>query len=133
GLAEILRHLPRLIGLRRELLQRLVAARPDVYIGIDAPEFNLGIAARLKSQGIRTVQYVSPQVWAWRQGRVRTIGGAVDLVLCLLPFETSFYAEHGVHAVFVGHPLADEIPMVSDAADARPQLGLQAGARGVWG
>jgi len=127
GLAEIVRHLPRLIGLRQELLRRLAAARPDVYIGIDAPEFNLGVAARLKAQGLRTVQYVSPQVWAWRQGRVRTIGAAVDLVLCLLPFETSFYAEHGVRAVFVGHPLADEIPMVSDAAEARRQLGLSAG------
>ena len=126
GLAEIVRHLPRLIGLRRELLRRLLAARPDVYVGIDAPEFNLGVAARLKAQGIRTVQYVSPQVWAWRQGRVRTIGDAVDLVLCLLPFETSFYAEHGVRAVFVGHPLADQIPLVSDAGEARRQLGLSA-------
>jgi lipid-A-disaccharide synthase len=126
GLAEIVRHLPRLIGLRRELLRRLLAARPDVYVGIDAPEFNLGVAARLKAQGIRTVQYVSPQVWAWRQGRVRTIGDAVDLVLCLLPFETSFYAEHGVRAVFVGHPLADHIPLVSDAGEARRQLGLSA-------
>jgi lipid-A-disaccharide synthase len=127
GLAEILRHLPRLIALRRELVERICAARPDVYIGIDAPEFNLGLAARLRARGIRTIQYVSPQVWAWRQGRVRTIGRAVDLVLCLLPFETSFYAERGVRAVFVGHPLADEIPMVSDAVAARARLGLPAG------
>ncbi|HLB85648.1 MAG TPA: lipid-A-disaccharide synthase, partial [Steroidobacteraceae bacterium] len=93
GLAEILHHLPRLLGLRRELLRRLLAERPDAYVGIDAPEFNLGVAARLKASGIPTIQYVSPQVWAWRQGRVRTIGRAVDLVLCLLPFETRFYAE----------------------------------------
>jgi lipid-A-disaccharide synthase len=124
GLAEILRHLPRLLGLRRALLRRMVSARPDAFIGIDAPEFNLGVAARLKGAGIPTVQYVSPQVWAWRQGRVRTIGRAVDLVLCLLPFETRFYAEHGVPAVFVGHPLADQIPMESEPGPARARLGL---------
>jgi lipid-A-disaccharide synthase len=124
GLAEILRHLPRLLGLRRALLERMVRARPDAFIGIDAPEFNLGLAARLKGAGIPTVQYVSPQVWAWRQGRVRTIGRAVDLVLCLLPFETSFYAAHGVPAVFVGHPLADQIPMESEREPARARLGL---------
>jgi lipid-A-disaccharide synthase len=128
GLAEILRHLPRLIAVRRDLLRRLLAARPDAYVGIDAPEFNLGVAARLKAAGIPTVQYVSPQVWAWRQGRVSSIGRSVDLVLCLLPFEPSFYAEHGVHAVFVGHPLADQIPPVSDARGARSRLGLPAGA-----
>jgi lipid-A-disaccharide synthase len=128
GLAEILRHLPRLISLRRELLRRLLEERPDAYVGIDAPEFNLGVAARLKASGIPTIQYVSPQVWAWRQGRVRTIGRAVDLVLCLLPFETRFYAEHGVRAVFVGHPLADQIPMVSDASEARTRLGVPGGA-----
>ena len=127
GLAEILRHLPRLIGVRRELLRRLFAERPDAYVGIDAPEFNLGVAARLKAAGIPTIQYVSPQVWAWRQGRVRTIGRAVDLVLCLLPFEPRFYSQHGVQAVFVGHPLADQIPMVSDANEARARLGVPAG------
>lgn len=124
GLAEVLHHLPRLLGLRRELLRRLLAARPDVFVGIDAPEFNLGLAARLKAVGVPTVQYVSPQVWAWRQGRVRSIGRAVDLVLCLLPFETGFYQQHGVPAVFVGHPLADQVPMVSDAAATRAGLGL---------
>ncbi len=90
GLAEILRHLPRLLRLRRDLLRRLADARPDAFVGIDSPEFNLRIAAALKRRGIPTVQYVSPQVWAWRQNRVRTIGAAVDLVLCVLPFETSF-------------------------------------------
>lgn len=125
GLAEIVRHLPRLLALRRTLGRRLIAARPDVFIGIDAPEFNLGLAASLRRRGIATVQYVSPQVWAWRQGRVRAIGEACDLVLCLLPFETAFYARHGVPAEFVGHPLADQIPLEPDRAAARRELGLE--------
>jgi len=95
-----------------------------VFVGIDAPEFNLPLARQLKAAGIRTAQYVSPQVWAWRQGRVRTIGGACDLVLCLLPFESEFYRRHGVRAEFVGHPLADEIPLVVDREAARRALGL---------
>jgi lipid-A-disaccharide synthase len=122
GLYEVLRHLPRLLRLRRTLVARFVAARPQVFVGIDAPEFNLGLAARLKARGLCTVQYVSPQVWAWRQGRVRTIGRACDLVLCLLPFETSFYASHGVRAVFVGHPLADQIALDIDRGAARRAL-----------
>ena len=126
GLAEVLRHLPRLLRLRRALRRRFIAARPDVFIGIDAPEFNLPLAAQLKAAGIRSVQYVSPQVWAWRQGRVRTIGRACDLVLCLLPFETDFYTRHGVRAVFVGHPLADQIPLQIDRAAARRALALGA-------
>lgn len=127
GLAEILRHLPRLMALRRRTVAELVAARPSVFIGIDAPEFNLGLAARLKAQGIRTVQYVSPQVWAWRQGRVKGIGAACDRILCLLPFEPAFYAAHGVQARFVGHPLADQFPMQPDRAAARAALGLADG------
>jgi len=124
GLAEVLAHLPRLLGLRARLRTRFLAARPDVFIGIDAPEFNLRLAQGLKSAGVPTVQYVSPQVWAWRQGRVRTIGRAVDLILCLLPFETEFYAAHGVRAEFVGHPLADQIPLQPDRAAARAALGV---------
>lgn len=124
GLAEILRHLPRLLRLRRDLVARLLAARPDAFVGIDSPEFNLRVAGRLKAAGIPTVQYVSPQVWAWRQGRVRTIGQSVDLVLCVLPFESRFYDAHHVRAVFVGHPLADRIPMESPPAPARAGLGL---------
>jgi lipid-A-disaccharide synthase len=128
GLTEVVRHLPRLLRLRAALRARFLAARPDVFVGIDAPEFNLALARSLKGAGIRTVQYVSPQVWAWRQGRVRTIGAAVDLVLCLLPFESEFYASHGVRAEFVGHPLADAIPLESDRGAARTALGLaQAG------
>jgi len=124
GLAEIVRHLPRLLRLRRDLLQRFAATAPDAYVGIDSPEFNLRVAAALKRRGIPTVQYVSPQVWAWRQGRVRTIGQSVDLVLCVLPFEPAFYAAHSVRAVFVGHPLADRIPFATDAGAARAALGL---------
>jgi len=124
GLAEVLHHLPRLLRLRARLLQRLREAAPDVFIGIDSPEFNLPLARRLKAAGVRTVQYVSPQVWAWRQGRVQTIAAACDLVLCLLPFESDFYAQHDVSAVFVGHPLADEIPLEIDRAAARRALGL---------
>ena len=124
GLTEVLQHLPRLLRLRAELRRRFTAARPDVFVGIDAPEFNLSLARQLKAAGIRTVQYVSPQVWAWRQGRVRTIGASCDLVLCLLPFETEFYHRHQVPAVFVGHPLADEIPLSVDSAEARRALEL---------
>jgi lipid-A-disaccharide synthase len=129
GLTEVLRHLPRLLRLRGSLQQRILEWRPDVFIGVDFKEFNLGLARRLKKRGMRTVQYVSPQVWAWRQGRARTIGAAVDLILCLFPFEPDFYREYGVRAAFVGHPLADQIPMDVDRAAARAELGLPPGAR----
>jgi lipid-A-disaccharide synthase len=128
GLAEVLRHLPRLLRLRRDLVTQLLAAQPDAFVGIDSPEFNLRVAGILKAHGVPTVQYVSPQVWAWRQGRVRTIGRAVDLVLCVLPFESGFYDAHSVRAVFVGHPLADRIPLESPAGPARASLGLSATA-----
>jgi lipid-A-disaccharide synthase len=125
GLTEVLQHLPRLLRLRSVLFRRFLAAKPDIFIGIDAPEFNLGLAKKLKNRGLRTVQYVSPQVWAWRHGRVRTIGHAVDLVLCLLPFEADFYSKHGVKAVFVGHPLADQIPLEIDRQAARASLAVE--------
>ena len=128
GLAEVLRHLPRLLKLRASLVDRFRVARPHVFVGIDYPEFNLGLAKRLKADGFKTVQYVSPQVWAWRQGRVRTIGKACDLVLCLLPFETEFYTRHGVRAVFVGHPLADQIPLEIDREAARRALDIDPAA-----
>jgi lipid-A-disaccharide synthase len=124
GLAEVLPHLPRLIRLRSSLVARFRAARPHVFVGIDSPAFNLGLAKRLRGPDCKTVQYVAPQVWAWRQGRVRGIGRACDLVLCLLPFETAFYERHGVHAVFVGHPLADQIPLTVDREGARNALDL---------
>jgi lipid-A-disaccharide synthase len=128
GLAEVLRHLPRLLRLRRELTRRLVDFKPDVFIGIDAPDFNLGLERRLKSQGIPTVHYVSPSVWAWREGRAAKIGRSADRVLCLFPIEPPIYARHGVDARFVGHPLADALPLVPDRAAARAALGLDAGA-----
>jgi lipid-A-disaccharide synthase len=129
GLTEILRHLPRLLRLRGALRRRILDWRPDVFVGVDFKEFNLGLARRLKMQGLRTVQYVSPQVWAWRRGRARTIGESVDLILCLFPFEPAFYREYGVRAAFVGHPLADQIPMQVDRAAARAELGIPADAR----
>jgi len=128
GLFEPLKHLPRLLRLRHRLAARFRSERPDVFVGIDAPAFNLGLAATLRAAGLATVQYVSPQVWAWRQGRVREIARACDLVLCLLPFEAEFYARHGVQASFVGHPLADQIPLTVDRAAARAALGIPAGA-----
>lgn len=124
GLFEIIPHLPRLLRIRRNLIERVLAERPAVYVGVDAKEFNLRIAPRFKEAGIPTVQYVSPQVWAWRQGRVNTIGRAVDLILCLLPFEKPFYDAHSVHAEFVGHPLADQVPMQMSATEAREKLGV---------
>jgi lipid-A-disaccharide synthase len=128
GLFEPLRRLPRLMRLRRMLRARFAAERPHAFVGIDAPAFNLGLEAQLKALGLRTVQFVSPQVWAWRQHRVRAIARACDLVLCLLPFETDFYSRHGVRALFVGHPLADQIPLDVDRAAARRELGIAAEA-----
>jgi lipid-A-disaccharide synthase len=126
GLFEVLTHLPRLLSLRRTLIERFLRERPDVVVGIDVPDFNLGLEKQLKAKGLRTVQYVSPQVWAWRQGRVKTIGRSCDLVLCLLPFETEFYGQHHVRAEFVGHPLADQIPLEVDRDGARRALGIDA-------
>ena len=124
GLAEVLRHLPRLLRLRRSLRQRLLAWQPDVFIGIDAPDFNLGLERQLKQAGIRTVHYVSPSVWAWREGRAARIGRSADRVLCLFPMEPPIYQRYGIDARFVGHPLADAFPLSPDRAGARAQLGL---------
>jgi lipid-A-disaccharide synthase len=131
GFVEPLRHLPRLIRLRSRLVREFQSRRIDAFVGIDAPAFNLGLAAKLKAQGFITAQYVSPQVWAWRQGRVKKIAAAVDAVMCLLPFETRFYAAHSVRAEFVGHPLADEIPVERDQLQARRMLGIDANAQVV--
>ncbi len=131
GFIEPLKHLPRLLRLRSRLIKAFLTDPPDVFVGIDSPSFNLGLAKRLKRAGIPAVQYVSPQVWAWRQGRVRTMGRSVDLVLCLLPFEAAFYAEHAVRAEFVGHPLADQVPLQPDRAAARAALGLPQDAQVV--
>jgi lipid-A-disaccharide synthase len=124
GFFEVLPHLRRILKLRRDLIARIEQAQVDAFIGIDAPDFNKPAAAALKRAGIKTVQYVSPQVWAWRQGRVGAIREAMDLVLCVLPFEPKFYEAHGVNAKFVGHPLADTIPLEVDKMAARRNLGL---------
>jgi len=129
GLIEVLKHLPRLLRLRRELRQRLMDWRPDVVVGIDAPDFNLGLEGWLKRRGVRTVHYVSPSVWAWRERRAATIGASADRVLCLFPMEPAIYARHGVDATFVGHPLADLLPMRPDRDVARTALGVPTDAK----
>jgi len=128
GLFEVLHHLPRLLRLRRRTRQRMLALRPDVFVGIDAPEFNLNLAPALRRAGIRTVQYVSPQVWAWRRGRAHRMAQSLDLVLCLLPFEREVYDQAGLDAVFVGHPLADRLPLMPDRGAAVQELGLTGAA-----
>lgn len=124
GLAEVLRELPRLFRLRAQLVRRFLEERPDLVIGIDAPDFNLGLERRLRDAGLRTVHVVSPTVWAWREGRVKTIARAVERILCLFPFEPAFYARHGVHADYIGHPLADELDASTAPSAARRALGL---------
>jgi len=124
GITEVLGRLPELFRLRRQLVDFLLEQRPDVCIGIDAPDFNLPIERRLRAVGIRTTHYVSPSVWAWRKGRIKGIRASVDLMLALLPFEAQFYRDHDVPVEFVGHPLADRIPMRMDADVLRGQLGL---------
>ena len=126
GIFEVLRHLPELLRIRRRVTRGFEGLRPDVVIGIDSPDFTLGVERRLRAAGIRTVHYVSPSVWAWRAGRIDGIGKAAELVLCLLPFEPELYAAHGIPAVFVGHPMADAIPMTPDRAASRAALGIVA-------
>ncbi|MEP9317493.1 lipid-A-disaccharide synthase [Pseudomonas sp. LABIM340] len=124
GLVEVLGRLRELLRRRKDLVKMLIAARPDVFIGIDAPDFNLTLELKLRRAGIRTVHYVSPSVWAWRQKRVLKIKEACDLMLALFPFEARFYEEHAVPVRFVGHPLANTIPLEADRAGARERLGL---------
>lgn len=130
GLTEVVKHLPELLRIRRALYRCFAADPPAVFIGIDAPDFNLPLERRLHARGIPTVHYVSPQIWAWRQGRVRKISRSVDLMLTLLPFEEAFYRRHAVPVRYVGHPLADEIPLQTDQPAARKTLGLP--AAGPW-
>lgn len=126
GLFEVLGRIFELIGIRRRLKKHFIKSKPDVFIGIDAPDFTLGLELYLRKHGIKTAHYVSPSVWAWRQKRIFKIARAVDLMLTLFPFEARFYNEHNVPVRFVGHPLADLIPMNSSQQDYRKELGLDA-------
>ncbi|WP_111746429.1 lipid-A-disaccharide synthase [Salinisphaera orenii] len=119
GISEVLLRLPRIIRLRTRLRHRIEAANPTIFIGVDAPAFNLGLAASLKRRGIATAQYVAPTAWAWRQGRTRRIRRSIDLLLAIFPFEPDFFARFGITARFVGHPLADQIEHTDGRADAR--------------
>lgn len=124
GLVEVLKHLPALLRLRQALIARLLEWRPDVLIGIDAPDFNLTVERKLKAHGVPTVHYVSPSVWAWRAQRAAKIGASADRVLCLFPMEPPIYAQYGVVARFVGHPAAERFALDPDRAAARRKLGL---------
>lgn len=124
GYVDALRHYRELVGIRNALRDRLLAERPDVFIGVDAPDFNFGLETALRGGGIRTVHFVCPSIWAWRGERVKKLAAAADHVLCLFPFEPALLASHGVAASFVGHPLADTIPLDPPRAPARAALGL---------
>jgi lipid-A-disaccharide synthase len=124
GYIEVLQHYREILGIRNQLKARLLQERPDVFIGIDAPDFNLDLERDLKAQGIKTVHFVSPSIWAWRPERIEKIRAAVDHVLCIFPFEKKLYDDAGLAASYVGHPLASVIPMQPDRAAARTLLGL---------
>ena len=131
GFTEPLRRLPELLSILKQLSDRFTANKPDFFIGIDAPDFNLRLEKKLKGVDILTVHYVSPSVWAWRQGRIKTIIKSVDLMLTLFPFEADFYKEHNVDVAFVGHTLADDIPLSPDVLIAKQRLGVDENKRFV--
>ncbi len=124
GYVEVLKHYREIAGIRRRLAERLLRERPDAFIGVDAPDFNLDLEGRLKSAGIKAIHFVSPSIWAWRGKRIDRIRRSVDHMLCLFPFEPAIYREHGIAATYVGHPLADAIPLEAPRATARSALGL---------
>jgi lipid-A-disaccharide synthase len=124
GYVEVIRHLPRLLRLRRDLLRRVTELRPRAFVGVDAPDFNLGLEEKLRTRGVRVVHMVSPSVWAWRRERMEQVRRAVDRMLLIFPFEQRLYDEAGIPATYVGHPLAAMIPLEPDAAAARVRLGL---------
>ena len=129
GLAEIIKHIPAILKVRKQILQHFLANPPDIFIGVDAPDFNLTLEEKLKGHGIKTVHYVSPSVWAWRQGRLKKIARAVDLMLTLLPFEAQFYLKKNIPVEFVGHYLADQIALENDTYFARQTLNLPQAAK----
>jgi lipid-A-disaccharide synthase len=131
GYVEVLRHYREIVGIRRQLTARLLVERPTAFIGVDAPDFNLDLEARLKAVGTKTIHFVCPSIWAWRGERVDKIARSVDHVLCLFPFEPDLLAKHGIAATYVGHPLADAIPLEAPRAAARLALGLSDGDRVV--
>ncbi|MCU7801791.1 MAG: lipid-A-disaccharide synthase [Candidatus Thiodiazotropha sp. (ex Lucinoma borealis)] len=125
GIVEVIRHLPGLLKTRRKLADHFLNSPPDLVLGVDAPDFNLALEKRFKAAGIPTAHFVSPTVWAWRQGRVKKLQQAVDLMLCIFDFEVDFLRQHKVPAVYVGHPMADQIPLEPvDARRVKTQLGL---------
>jgi lipid-A-disaccharide synthase len=124
GYVEVLRHYRQIKGIRDALGDRLLAERPAAFVGVDAPDFNLGLEARLKSAGLKTIHFVCPSIWAWRGGRAKTMAASCDHVLCLFPFEPELLRQHGVAATFVGHPLADAIPLAPPRPASRATLGL---------
>lgn len=128
GYVEVLRHYREIVGIREQLRQRLLRERPDLFVGVDAPDFNLDLEAKLKAEGVKTVHFVCPAIWAWRPERIEKIRRSCDHVLCIFPFETELLAREGIASTYVGHPLANVIPQTSDRAAARERLGLPAAA-----
>ena len=127
GYVEVLGHFREIVGIRNQLTERLMKDKPDVFIGVDAPDFNLDLELKLRAAGVKTVHFVSPSIWAWRGKRVEKIKKAADLVLCIFPFEPEIYARHGVNAVYVGHPIASRIPIEPPQAEARAALKVEGG------